>query len=276
MRISISHVSEYRYEGPAASTVQALRLRPAAAKGQTVLHWTVEAPGIKDAAIYTDGFGNRVDLVSGAAEATGVVVHAHGEVETEDNGGVAGWTDEAVAPGAFLRVNAVTKASAAIAALADSVRDPDRLATLHDLMAAIGKHMEYVTDSTDAQTTAAAAFEAKRGVCQDYAHIFIAACRYLEIPARYVTGYLLLEDQSTGPAHHAWAEALVDHIGWVGFDATNDLCPTDRYVRLGSALDAASAAPIRGVRASIGTESLTVAVAVREVAQSQSQSQSQS
>lgn len=274
MRISISHVSEYSYDGPAASTVQALRLHPAAAKGQTVLHWTVDAPGFKDAATYTDGFGNRVDLVSGAAEATGVIVHAHGEVETEDNGGVAGWTDEAVAPGAFLRVNAITKASEAIAALADSVRDPDRLATLHDLMAAIGKHMEYVTDSTDAQTTAAAAFEAKRGVCQDYAHIFIAACRHLEIPARYVTGYLLLEDESNGAAHHAWAEALVDHIGWVGFDATNDLCPTERYVRLGSALDAASAAPIRGVRAALGTESLTVAVAVREVAQSQSQSQS--
>ena len=88
-----------------------------------------------------------------------------------------------------------------------------------------------------------------------------------------MTGYLLLEDGSGAPAHHAWAEARVNHIGWVGFDATNDLCPTDRYVRLGSALDAASAAPIRGVRRLAGQERLNVQVSVKEIAQSQSQTQ---
>ena len=273
MHISISHVSQYVYAGPATVTLQALRLRPAAAKGQTVLHWTVDAPGIASAATYTDGFGNHVDLVASQTDSSTVVVSAHGEVETVDNGGVAGWTGEAVAPGAFLRVNAVTKVSPEIATLAEAARDPDRLATLHDLMAAIGKHMTYVPDSTDAQTTAAAAFAAGRGVCQDYAHIFIAAARHLEIPARYVTGYLLLDDGSGSSAQHAWAEALVDHVGWVGFDATNDMCPTDRYVRLGSALDAASAAPIRGVRRQKGHETLTVQVSVREIGQSQSQTQ---
>jgi transglutaminase-like putative cysteine protease len=275
MRISISHVSEYAYDGPAASTLQALRLHPAPLKGQTVISWTVETPGIASAATYIDGFGNRVELVAGPGDTTSVVIAAHGEVESEDTGGVAGWTGESVAPGGFLRVNPVTKATPDIVALAESARDADRLATLHDLMAAIGRHMTYLPDSTHAQTTAAAAFAAGRGVCQDYAHIFIAAARHLEIPARYVTGYLLLDDGSAASAHHAWAEALVDHIGWVGFDATNDMCPTDHYVRLGSGLDAASAAPIRGVRRLLGQERLNVKVSVREIAQSQSQSQSQ-
>lgn len=273
MRISISHVSEYTYDGPAAATLQALRLHPAPVMGQNVLYWTVDAPGIASAASYTDGFGNRVELVVGPSDSSTVVVTAHGEVETENNGGVSGWTGEAVAPGAFLRVNLVTNASPDIVAMAEAVRDPDRLATLHDLMAAIGANMAYLAHSTDARTTATAAFAAKRGVCQDYAHIFIAAARYLEIPARYVTGYMLMEDGSSSPAHHAWAEAMVDHIGWVGFDATNDMCPTDRYVRLGSALDAASAAPIRGVRRLLGQEKLSVQVSVREVGQSQSQTQ---
>ncbi len=275
MRISISHVSEYTYEGPSAPSVQALRLHPAPANGQTVLSWSVDAPGIDKAATYTDAFGNRVELVAAPADRTVMRITAGGEIETTDNGGVAGLTGEFVAQGAFLRSNPIAAACPGIVALAEAARDPDRLATLHALMAAIGAHMTYETDTTDAQTTAATAFANRRGVCQDYAHIFIAAARHLEIPARYVTGYLLLDDGSGASAHHAWAEALVDHIGWVGFDATNDLCPTERYVRLGSAFDAASAAPIRGVRRQRGRETLTVQVAVRDLGQSQTQSQSQ-
>jgi transglutaminase-like putative cysteine protease len=273
MHISISHVSEYTYDGPSAPVVQALRLMPAPVEGQNILSWTIEAPGYDTACTYTDGFGNRVDLVASPGDRGIIRIAAWGEVEIIDNGGVAGWTGESVALGAFLRTNPTTSASPEIAALAEAVRDPDRLGTLHALMATVGAHMSYIPNSTDAQTTAAAAFARKRGVCQDYAHIFIAAARYLDIPARYVTGYLLLEDGADSPAHHAWAEAMVDHIGWVGFDATNDLCPTDRYVRLGSALDAASAAPIRGVRRQLGQERLSVQVTVREIGQSQSQTQ---
>jgi transglutaminase-like putative cysteine protease len=275
MRISISHVSEYTYEGPSAPSVQALRLHPAPVQGQTVLSWTVEAPGIAQAATYIDGFGNRVDLLAAPADLTTIRVVASGEIETVDTEGVAGYTGESLAPGAYLRTNPTTEADAAIAAMADVARDPDRLATLHELMAAIGAHMTYDPNSTHAQTTAAAAFEAKRGVCQDYAHIFIAAARHLGIPTRYVTGYLLLDDGSGSAAHHAWAECLVDHIGWVGFDATNDQCPTDRYVRLGSALDAASAAPIRGIRRQVGQETLTVHVSVSDTGQGQAQTQTQ-
>ena len=271
MRISIQHISEYSYEGSAGSAVQALRLTPAPVNSQTVLSWTIEAPGYATACSYTDGFGNRVDLVSAPSSLTVVRIVAGGEVETTDTGGVVGWTSEAVAPGAFLRVSPVTALSAEIEAMAATVRQKDRLSTLHALMGAINGRMTYVPDSTTPSTTAAAAFALGRGVCQDHAHVFITAARSLGIPARYVTGYLLLEDGAGAPAHHAWAEALVEDLGWVGFDATNDLCPTDRYVRLGSGLDAASAAPIRGVRRVEGRERLSVEVAVRGMGQGQTQ-----
>lgn len=273
MRIAITHISEYSYDGPPAPTVQALRLTPAPVKGQTVLSWKIEAPGYATACSYTDGFGNRVDLVSAPGDLSLVRVVAEGEVETTDTGGVVGWTGEAVAPGAFLRVSPVTALSPEIEALAETVRKADRLSTLHALMEAVHERVAYVGDSTDAHTTAAAAFLEGRGVCQDHAHIFITAARSLGIPARYVTGYLLLEDGAGAAAHHAWAEALVEDIGWVGFDAANNLCPTEYYVRLGAGLDAASAAPIRGVRRGAGGESLKVDVAVRELGQSQVQSQ---
>jgi len=103
----------------------------------------------------------------------------------------------------------------------------------------------YDTTASGSDTTAVAAFAARRGVCQDHGHIFIAAARSLEIPARYVTGYLLT-DGGDSVAHHAWAEALVPEIGWVGFDAANGQCPTERYVRLAVGLDAIEAAPVRG------------------------------
>jgi len=119
-----------------------------------------------------------------------------------------------------------------------------------------------------------AAFASRRGVCQDHAHVFIAAARSLAIPARYVTGYLLT-DGGDAVAHHAWAEALAPDIGWVGFDAANGQCPTERYVRLAIGLDAIEAAPIRGVRLGAARERLEVSVAVAEQGQSQSQSQSQ-
>jgi transglutaminase-like putative cysteine protease len=264
MRIAISHISEYHYDGPPAPTVQALRLTPTPVQGQSVLSWRIEAPGFETACTYTDGFGNRVDLVAAPGELNTVRVLASGVVEVIDNGGVVGWTGEPVQSGAFLRRTTATTISPAIAGLAASVRQADRLSTLHALMAAVRDRVAYEVDSTHAHTTAAAAFADGRGVCQDHAHIFITAARELGIPARYVTGYLLLEDGADSPAHHAWAEALVENIGWIGFDAANRICPTERYVRLGIGLDAASAAPIRGVRRSAATESLRVAVAVRE------------
>ena len=98
--------------------------------------------------------------------------------------------------------------------------------------------IDYVTGITDAHTEAAEALADGKGVCQDHAHVFISAARTLGIPARYVTGYLVMDDRAASEAHHAWAEAWVDALGWVAFDVANRICPTERYVRLAAGLDA--------------------------------------
>src|SRR5262245_52765291 len=138
------------------------------------------------------------------------------------------------------------------------------LETLHALTGAIRDRVDYVPGVTDAHTGAAEALADGKGVCQDHAHIFIAAARTLGIPARYITGYLLLGDDSPSEAHHAWAEACVDGLGWVGFDVANRICPTDRYVRLAVGLDAGGAAPVVGSRRGGQHELLDVSVGVRE------------
>jgi transglutaminase-like putative cysteine protease len=102
------------------------------------------------------------------------------------------------------------------------------------------------------------------GVCQDHAHVLIAAARSADIPARYVSGYL--QSGSDGGDHeaaHAWAELHVPGLGWIGFDPANRCCPDARYIRLGSGLDARDAAPIRGISRGLGSESLAVTVAVQ-------------
>ena len=119
------------------------------------------------------------------------------------------------------------------------------------------------TDATRPATDAAQAFALKRGVCQDFAHIFIGVAHALSIPARYVAGYLCLVDSAAEQeAGHAWAEAFIPDLGWVGFDPANGICATDAYIRVAIGIDALGAAPTRGARYGNGAETLTVAVTV--------------
>jgi transglutaminase-like putative cysteine protease len=108
-------------------------------------------------------------------------------------------------------------------------------------------------------------------VCQDFAQVFICVARLLGIPARYVTGYLHVESDATAPAHHAWAEAYVQEVGWVGFDAANGVSPSESYIRLAYGFDAASTAPVTGARRGGGSEALDVEVQVRQAEQQSTQ-----
>jgi transglutaminase-like putative cysteine protease len=234
-----------------------------------VQSWSIEADGVEHAAEYIDGFGNRVHLITHCKPYDELTITAAGEVETTDTGGVIGDTGEAANPQIFLRSTPLTAASDEIDALADGLGGRHKLARLHLLLEAIATKVAYDTDATHPGTSAAEAFSAGQGVCQDHAHIFIAAARRFGVPARYVTGYLHLESEASAVANHAWAEAYLRDLGWVGFDPANHICPTERYVRLACGFDATSAAPISGTRRGGGQESLAVDVMVRQQQQQQ-------
>jgi transglutaminase-like putative cysteine protease len=264
MRVSIRHTTSYRYDAPGLSSVQRLRLTPADNPSQRILSWTIAADGIEEAVDYVDGFGNRTHLITHDGPYTELSITAAGDVETFDTGGVLGDLGEAADPRVFLRATPLTRSSAGINALAAGLPGRAMLERMHLLLEAIAGRIAYVPDSTSAVTSAAAAFKAGRGVCQDHAHIFIAAARRLSVPARYVTGYLHMAGDAPAVAHHAWAEAWLDGLGWVGFDPANHICPTEHYVRLACGFDAAGAAPVTGRQRGGGTESLTVDVMVRQ------------
>jgi transglutaminase-like putative cysteine protease len=143
-------------------------------------------------------------------------------------------------------------------------------------MMRINEHMTFDEDPTNSGTSAVEAFAGKRGVCQDYAHIFIACARSGGVPARFVAGHFLRADGMVNQqAGHAWAEAFVPDLGWVGFDPANGICTTDAHARVAIGLDYLGAAPVRGTRYGGGKETLTVAVKVDQAGR-QGQSQSQS
>jgi transglutaminase-like putative cysteine protease len=264
MRIAIEHVTRYRYSAVATYSVQSLRLTPASFEGQTVLDWTLSCSPEGSITPTQDGFGNTVHLMSVEGSHQDLAIIARGTVEVADRHGVVKGLVDQVPLRVFMRRTELTMPGPGIVGLVRPLASGDTLAGLHALMGQIRGKVEYETGVTDSLTKAEEALGAGHGVCQDHAHIFISACRVGGVPARYVTGYLLTDGVSDEEAHHAWAEAWVEGLGWVGFDVANNVCPTDRYVRLAAALDASYAAPIRGSRRGGGEERLEVEVRVQE------------
>ncbi|MBP1848624.1 transglutaminase family protein [Rhizobium halophytocola] len=274
MRLKITHTSKYSYETPVDYSLQRLRLTPAAGPQQTVLDWKVEVDGATVEAGYDDHFGNHVQLVSYEGESHGVQFIATGEVETRDGSGVYGPHSGMVPLWLFLRDKPSTKAGRLVRELVRSLPAENELSRCHALMEAVHATVAYVPGATSTETTAEEALEARKGVCQDHAHILISAARVMGLPARYVSGYLMMDEQTQQAASHAWAEIHLPGLGWVGFDAANDVCPDERYVRLASGLCYSDAAPISGMRIATGDseEVMTVSVVVENQSQSQSQS----
>lgn len=264
MRLAIRHRTVYRYQEPVRYTVQSLRLTPSSFAGQTVLDWRVVAPGIERAATFIDGFGNRVHLITIDGPHDSIAITVEGEVETGDTAGIVQGLHEAAPPAVFLRHTPLTEPNAALAALAREAQGESEVARLHDLMRLIRSRVAYCAGTTDAGTTAAEALACGTGVCQDHTHIFIAALRSLDIPARYVSGYLWATEGEPLDGQHAWAEVHVADLGWVGFDVSNGISPDPHYVRVACGLDYASAAPVRGSRRGGSGESLEVDLDVGE------------
>ncbi|MFO1154367.1 MAG: transglutaminase family protein [Rhodospirillales bacterium] len=266
MRLIIEHETHYRFGAPAQHSIQYLRLTPRGDPCQLVRTWQVLTPGKLKR--WIDGFGNiaHVSVQNGLHDEVPVLIR--GEVETFDTFGVLP-ADDGLPPLMFLRPTRYTKVEGGIEALAqpyvERLREEGEIAALHALMFELHSAVTYETGSTDVNSTASEALERGRGVCQDQAHLFIACCRVLDIPARYVSGYLYAQtDQKGSLASHAWAEAYVDELGWVSFDPVNSKSATDAYVRLSVAFDYAGASPVRGVRKGGGIEELTVRVDVSE------------
>lgn len=277
MHILIDHVTRYRYGLPASGIVQLLRLTPRSDDAQQVLDWRIDIDVDGWLKPFTDAHGNACHIFYAAGTTDRLTLAVSGTVRTSDRAGVVGPVGSEMLP-VYRRPTALTRHDPA---LADFARDAtageeEPLARCHALMQAVNRSMRFDPDVTHAATDAITAFGLGAGVCQDISQVFIACARLLGIPARYVQGHYIPPEHPDQEAAHAWAEAWIDTLGWVGFDSTHGVCPSEHHVRVAVGLDALDAAPVRGARRGGGAESLEVVVRGASRTQTPDRSQGQS
>lgn len=264
MRLTIRHTTTYRFERPIVHAIQRLRLTPKSTQGQEIVAWDMAFENAVRQLEYEDQHRNTTTLIALEPGAQDVAVTCSGTVDTHDHAGVIGQHAGHLPLWSFRGQTPRTRPGTGMRALVRELRKDARptLDMLHALAARIREIVAYETGVTDVATTAEDAWTLRRGVCQDHAQIFIGIARALDIPARYVSGYLMMNDRVEQEATHAWAEAHVEHLGWVGFDISNGISPDQRYVRLATGRDYRDAAPVTGISVGSAARELSVAVSV--------------
>ena len=266
MRLTVQHTTSYRYDAPRARVVQSHRLTPAPSQGQRIHSWQVACDGANFGAGFTDGAGDLVTTMTMPRPVDAMDITVTGVVDTTDTSGVLRGHPERIAPDVYLRKTRTTAPGLALSRLAERLGAAgNTLDAAHEMAQLIAEAIAYTPGATHAGMTALEAIELGKGVCQDQAQALIALARMRGMPARYVTGYLFATAEvEAGEASHAWAELYIADLGWVGFDAANHCCPDERYIRLGSGMDALDAAPIRGISLGAGHESMDISVNVAQ------------
>ena len=266
MRLAITHTTHYRFARPVVHAIQRLRLTPKSTQGQEIIAWEMTFDNAEKQFEYEDQHRNLTTLIAMKPGEQELTVTCTGTVDTHDHAGVIGRHAGHLPLWSFRGQTPLTKPGTGMRAMAKEIRKETSgtLETLHALSARIRDKVAYQTGVTGVTTTAEDAWNLGCGVCQDHTHLFIGTARALGIPARYVSGYLMMNDRIDQEATHAWAEAHVEDLGWVGFDVSNGISPDQRYVRVATGRDYRDAAPITGISTGSATEELTVKVAVEQ------------
>jgi transglutaminase-like putative cysteine protease len=271
MKLEITHSTRYRYSAPIAETVMEVRLRPMDGNGQRCTDFRLELSHGIETRTYVDGYGNHVHYFNLVRPHSGLSVISRSTVETgltadEDPG------EELVQD--FLRYRSPVKDVDGVRALAQRHRIADRSSAdsvekaLDELTLNISREFTYDQSVTNVYSSVEDVLTLRAGVCQDFAHLFIAVARAMGVPARYVSGYIHLPKWGSKAmtASHAWAEAWVPGRGWIGFDATHPVRTGEHHVRLAVGRDYTDAAPTRGIYVGSANSTMTISVRTNVVA----------
>lgn len=264
MILKIAHTTRYRFDGPLSYGLQQVRKTPKSYRAQAVLTWQTNLVGGTKELQFEDNHRNVVDLISLQPDIEELIIRSEGEVEMTETHGVVGRHAGPSPLWLYAQATPMTKPGKGARSLVGELPDGDPIDQLHALSALIRDTINYEIGVSHSNWTSEDAIAAGKGVCQDHTHIFIACARLLDIPARYVSGFLMMNDRADQEATHAWAEAHVDGVGWIGFDVSNGISPDTRYVRVATGLDYGDAAPVTGLRIGGATESLSVSVKVAQ------------
>ena len=284
MFYSIFHQTRFQYSAPISETMMELRMQPRSEQHQRCHTFTLAIQPRARVLHYRDHVGNHVHHFDIPRAHDQLVITAESLVEIATPPelptqlAVEDWaTLQAIAetgehwewlePSQFARPSPPLYDLARELHATPAERErTDPLTMLCELNSAVYDTFSYVPQSTSVDSPIEEALESRQGVCQDYAHVLIALVRELGVPCRYVSGYLFhrtdSSDRSAQDATHAWVEAFLPSLGWIGFDPTNNLVVSDRHIRTAVGRDYADVPPTRGVFKGTASSELEVAVRV--------------
>ena len=281
MYYSIRHITRFRYSGPVRESVMELRMQPRSEGPQTLRSFQIATNPRAQLYAYTDHFGNAVYHFNILREHEELRIEAQAVIETSQPAAIPDALDplewdrynaynltddhfDMLEPSRFARPSRILQEFTAERGLEKPNGDP--LSALKHLSGSIHDAFGYEVGVTDARSPIEQALKQKSGVCQDFAHIMIAVARGWGIPARYASGYLHHRrenrDRSGEDATHAWVEAYLPSLGWIGFDPTNNILAAERHIRAAVGRDYADVPPTRGTFKGDAQSELAIAVAV--------------
>lgn len=283
MYYAITHLTIYKYSAPINDSVMEVRMQPRSDDHQRCPRFDLHVSPTVKTFQYRDYLGNSIHTFDIPAPHTELAIKAEAVVEVKDIADLPdaistdAWGEidryakdrdvyDMLMPGTYAQpTNLLNQFAQEI----NWQRRGDPLTLLRELNTTIYEKFNYVQNVTKVDSTIDVALEARRGVCQDFSHIMLALVRQIGIPARYVSGYLYHQkeegDRSDVDASHAWIEAWLPDLGWVGFDPTNNLITTNRHIRVSIANDYATASPSRGVFKGTADTMLSVQVKVEKL-----------
>jgi transglutaminase-like putative cysteine protease len=276
MLLRVLHETKLTYTEPVTETVFEVRMAPPSDEDQTNLGYHLRTMPSAPVTVYRDGFGNRVDLFNILAPYQELVVRATSIVrmhrvasaaqrladvrfEPEHDDFRTALTIE------YLQPSPLVISSPELVDFLDGVPPVEGrplTEVIDRLMAAVRSRLAYEKRVTTARTPVSEALRLGRGVCQDFTHLFLAACRGIGLPARYVSGYV---HQPGEIATHAWCQVWAGRDGWVDVDPTHGTFPADEHIKIGIGRDYSDVPPNRGVWKGRAHETIAVSVTVEPI-----------
>jgi transglutaminase-like putative cysteine protease len=280
MLYHVRHLTRYHYTSPVAESITEVRMHPLPAPHQQVSAFHLHVRPAAHVHEYRDSLGNIVHHFSqpGSHQILSITAASEVQVYTQP------LPPECLAQEAWAQIDAVTATGEhwemltpsqftsrterldALAAELDVTRRRDPLSLLYELNSNLNRAFAYDAASTNVDSPIDEALKHRRGVCQDLTHIMLALVRnYLHIPCRYISGYLYhrRDDRSVDGATHAWLQAWLPELGWIGFDPTNNLLQGERHIEVAVGREYQDVPPTRGIYKGNAGSELTVTVRIR-------------
>jgi transglutaminase-like putative cysteine protease len=286
MMFDVSHRTSYSYSKPVLQSEHRVHMTPRPGPRQTVhRHSLLIEPAPSSNVAITDYFGNASAILTIEDEHSELIIHARSTVEVQPSDlpmPAASTPWEQVAAKArrngsldigVLQFTSTSRHTRIVREAVDYARPsftPQRpiLQAALDLTQRIYEDFTFDSTATDISTPVSYVLQERRGVCQDFAHLALTCLRAFGLPARYVSGYLLtypppgMEKLQGADASHAWLSVWSPEAGWVDFDPTNGIIPTNEHITVAWGRDYEDVSPISGVLLGGSRQKMTVAVDV--------------